>query len=157
MERKRFYLTKDGYKKTKEKYQKLRKIRQAKAKNGIPRFFQSEEVNPEYLVLQEDLELLEEQIAEFKDILRNAKLIKAPPRRKQNIIHLGASVLVENGNGNQDEFHIVGSLEANPSTGEISDESPVGQALLGHKEGEEVSIDSATKTIYKIKRIQYKL
>jgi len=157
MERKRFYLTKDGCKKIKEKYQKLRKIRQAKAKNGIPRFFQSEEVNPEYLTLQEDLELLEEQITEFKNILRNTRLIKAPPRRKQNIIYLGASVLVENKKGKQDEFHIVGSLEADPSTGKISNESPVGQALLGHKKGEEISIDSAVKTIYKIKRIQYKL
>ncbi len=57
--------------------------------------------------------------------------------------------------GQIDEFTIVGTLEANPSIGKISNESPVGKSLLNHKIGDEVIIQSAVKTIYKIKARRY--
>jgi len=57
--------------------------------------------------------------------------------------------------GQEDEFEIVGSLEANPSIGRISNESPVGKALLGHEVREEIVISSPVKTVYKIKDIKY--
>jgi transcription elongation factor GreA len=57
--------------------------------------------------------------------------------------------------GETDEFRIVGSVEANPSLGLISNESPVGKALLGRRVGEEVIISSPIKTRYKIKKIRY--
>jgi transcription elongation factor GreA len=59
--------------------------------------------------------------------------------------------------GQIDEFTILGTLEANPSIGKISNESPVGRALLSHKAGEEIIISSNIKTIYKIKEIRYEL
>jgi transcription elongation factor GreA len=52
---------------------------------------------------------------------------------------------------------IVGTLEANPSEGRISIESPVGKALLGKKVGDEVIITSPIKIVYKIKKIKYEL
>ena len=157
MEKKRFYLTKQGLEKIKKQYQELRRLRKSKSKEGVPQVFHSEEVNPDYLVFQEDMSFLEDQIAEFKFILKNAKLIKPPSKEKQNIVHLGASVLVETDDGQLDEFKIVGSLEANPSLGRISNESPVGKVLLGRKVGEEVVVQSAIKTVYKIKSIRYNI
>ena len=58
-----------------------------------------------------------------------------PSKEKRNVVGLGATVGVEV-DGQKDEFQLVGSLEANPSAGRISNESPVGRALLGHRAGE---------------------
>jgi transcription elongation factor GreA len=83
-------------------------------------------------------------------------LIKIPAKDKQKIISLGAKVKIEV-DGQRDEFTLVGTLEANPALGRISNESPVGKALLGHKVGEEVSVSSPIKTTYKIKSIKYEI
>jgi len=154
MENKKFYLTKEGLEKIKKEYQELQTIRESKSKEGVPSF-SSEDVNPEYLIFQEDLKFLEDRITELKEVLKSVQLIKTPPREKQNIISLGADILVETDDGQSDEFKIVGSLEANPSLGKISNESPVGKALLGHKIGDQVMVQSAVKAIYKIKKIKY--
>ena len=156
MGERKFYLTESGLEKLKKEYRELQKLRRSKSKSESPRFLHSEEINPEYLAFQEDISFLEDRITNLKYILRNAEIIKAPPKEKQNTINLGALVLVQAGDGQVDEFNIVGSLEANPSFGKISDKSPAGKALLGHKIGDEVVINSAIKTIYKIKNIKYK-
>lgn len=72
----------------------------------------------------------------------------------QDIIDLGAMVAVEV-NGQKVEFKLVGCLEADPDTGKISNESPVGKALLGHRAGEEVTLAGAGKAVYKIKAVKY--
>jgi len=151
---KKSYLTKEGLEKIKKEYQSLKSFKSSKIKGDIPEIWHSEDLNPEYLSFQEDLSLLESRIVELKYILKNAQLIKPPPKEKQNIINLGAKVLVEV-DGQTDEFQIIGTLEANPAIGKISNESPVGRALLGHKIGDEVTISSPIKTVYKIKKIKY--
>jgi len=151
---KKFYLTKEGLERIKKEYQDLKDLRLAKTKGEAPKTWQSEDLNPEYLSFQEDLSFFETRIAELEYILKNAELIKIPPKDKQNIVNLGARVLVEV-DGQKDEFEIVGSLEANPALGKISNESPVGRALLGRKVGEEVIVSSPIQTVYKIKKIKY--
>ena len=96
------------------------------------------------------------RIDELRNILEHHELIKNPAKDKQGIIGLGSkvNVIVD---GQKDEFIILGTLEANPALGKISNESPVGKALLGHKIGDEVMISSPIKTIYKIKSIKYKI
>jgi len=152
---KKFYLTEQGLEKIKEEYQNLKDLKFSKTKGEVPKIWQSEDLNPEYLSFQEDLSFLEARIAELENIFKNTELIKPPPKEKQKVINLGATVLVEV-DGQTDEFEILGSLEANPSLGKISNESPVGKALLGHRAGEEVLISSPIKTLYKIKKIKYK-
>ncbi len=151
---KKFYLTKEGLEKIKKEYRNLRSLRLAKTKGEAPKIFESEDLNPEYLSFQEDLSFLESRIVELEYILKNTLLIRPPAGKKQNIIDLGAKVTVEVSN-QIDEFTIVGSLEANPALGKISNESPVGQALLGHRAGEEISVSSPIETIYKIRKIRY--
>jgi transcription elongation factor GreA len=151
---KKFYLTKNGLGKIKQEYQELQRIKNLKANDEVPSIFHSEDINPEYLSYQEDLILLENRLSELENILKNFQLIKIPPKEKQNVIGLGAKVLVEV-DGQNDEFEIVGTLEANPSLGKISNESPVGQALLGRRVEDEVVVSSSVRTIYKIKKIRY--
>jgi transcription elongation factor GreA len=118
---------------------------------------ESEDLNPEYLAFQEDLSFLENRSAELEEILKHVELIKAPPKEKQNTVYLGATVTLEDKSGLINEFMIVGTLEANPSEGKISSESPVGKAILGKKIGDEVVITSPIKVVYKIKKIKYQL
>lgn len=153
---KKFYLTKEGLEKIKKEYEDLRNLKFLKTKGEMPKIWHSEDLNPEYLSFQEDLSFLETRIAELEYILKNAELIKAPSKEKQNIINLGAQVIV--GVDDQtDEFEIVGTLEANPAIGKISNESPVGKILLGHKVGDEVIVSSPIMTTYKIKKIKYNI
>ena len=131
-------------------------IKHMKTTGEAPKILHSEDVDPEYLAYQEDLSLLEIKLAELETILKNANLIKNPPKVKQGTIGLGATVMVEIG-GQVDEFTIVGTLEANPADGRISNESPVGRLLLGRQVGDEVVVSSPHKTTYKIKKIKYSI
>jgi len=154
IEEKTYYLTKDGLKRIKKEYEDLQQIKLMKSRGEAPKILHSEDVDPDYLALQEDLSLLDIKIAELETILKNTRLIKTPLKIEQGTINLGATVLVSI-NGNDDEFTIVGTLEANPAQGKISNESPVGQVLLGKTVGEEIKLNAPTRTTYKIKKISY--
>ncbi|MBI2642494.1 MAG: GreA/GreB family elongation factor [Candidatus Wildermuthbacteria bacterium] len=151
----KFHLTKEGLKRIKKEYEKLLGFRDIKARGEVPSIWHSEDVNPEYLTYQEDLTLLETRIVEYENIIKNAELITTPPKGKHNVVFLGARVTVAVDNGLIDEYEIVGTLEANPSLGKISIESPVGRALLGLKVGDEVAVSSPKKTIFRVKKVQY--
>lgn len=155
-EEKKFYLTREGLEKIKQEYEALKELKLAKTRGESPKILHSEDLNPEYLAFQEDVSFLESRINELDVILKNAVLIKAPAKNKQNIVDLGATISVDVA-GQADEFMLIGSLEANPSIGRISNESPVGRALLGHKVGEAVVVSSPIQTTYKIKKIKYRL
>lgn len=149
-----YYLTKEGLEKVKKEHQKLLDFKKAKTKDEVPSIWHSEDVNPEYLSFQEDMSLMEARIVEYENILRNAELIKKPQKEKQDTIQLGATVVCEVG-GEKDEFVLVGSLEANPALGKISDESPVGKALLDSRVGDVITVNSSVKVSYKILKISY--
>ena len=155
-EEKKFYLTKQGLEKIKKEYQDLKELKLAKTKGESPKVLHSEDLNPEYLAFQEDVSFLEARMVELENTFKNVELIKLPKKEKQNVIDLGATVLVSV-DGQNDEFTLIGSLEANPSIGKISNESPVGKALLGHRVGDEVVVSSPIETIYRIKKIKYKI
>ncbi len=154
VEEKKFYLTKEGLERLKREYRDLKELKLAKTKGESPKLLHSEDLNPEYLAFQEDLSFLEIRLAELENTLKNAEIIKSPNKERQNTINLGATVSVEV-DGQNDEFTLVGSLEANPSVGKISNESPVGKALLGHRAGDKVIVSSPIQTAYKIKKIRY--
>jgi len=153
-ERNNFYLTKDGLKNIKKEYETLKVLRAAKVKGDVPSLLESEDLNPDYVAFQEDLSFLENRLVELETIIEKVSIIKKPAKLYASVIDLGATVAVDVG-GHKDEFTIVGTLEASPALGKISNESPVGKALLGHKIGDEVVVSSPVKTIYKIKKIHY--
>lgn len=154
-DKKIFYLTKDGLNQIKKEYQELRELKKLKATDQWPKF--SNKINIQYSSFfnDEDTTALDERIQELEEILKYAKLIRQPSGRKISRVVLGSTVSVES-EGQSDEFTIVGSIEANPSLGKISNESPVGQALLGKKINEIVKINSPEEIAYRIKRISYK-
>ena len=154
MAEQKFYLTKQGLEKIQKERDKLVEFKRLKTKGDVPAIWHSEDVNPEYLAFQEDMTLLETKLVEYENILKNFEIITPPPKAQRNAVHLGAKVLVEV-DGEKDEFVIVGTLEANPAVGMISNESPVGSALLGHKTGEAVTVNSSVAVSYKILKVTH--
>ena len=150
----KFYVTRQGLEKVKKEYEKLLEFKHQKTLGETPSILHSEEANPEYLAFQEDMSLLDARLAEYENILQNAELIRKPSKNKVNVLDLGATVVCEI-DGEKDEFTIVGSLESNPSAGKISNESPVGKALLGNKVGDVVTVNSSVVVTYKILKISY--
>lgn len=155
MEGKTFYITKEKLDELKKEHAELVAIEHRKAVGEeAPRVLESEDLNPEFLSFQEDMSFLRSRIKELETIFEKHEIIKTPTKEDKEIVGLGAKVLVSV-NGEKDEFEITGTLEANPSLGKISNESPVGKALLGRKVGEEIVVSSPTKTVYKINKIKY--
>ena len=107
--------------------------------------------NAEYSSARQDQERAEGRITEIDHILKNSEVIKQP--KKKDTVELGNTVVLKNAKGEM-TFAVVGSVEADPLEGKISDESPMGKAILGKKLGEEVEIVTPTDTKkYKISTI----
>lgn len=92
--------------------------------------------NAEYDAAREEQGLVESRIAEIEDVLLNADIIK---ETKSSTVHLGSKVEVKTGKKTF-TYHIVGPVEANPLEGRISNESPIGVALMGKKVGDIATI-----------------
>ncbi|HSX45446.1 MAG TPA: transcription elongation factor GreA [Candidatus Saccharimonadia bacterium] len=104
--------------------------------------------NAEYQSALAEKDRNEARVSELENILLNVEIIKKPRGARQ--VQLGSSVKLKN-DGKTKEFQVVGTVEADPLNGKISDESPIGQALLGKGEGDKVEITAGGETIsYKI-------
>jgi transcription elongation factor GreA len=104
--------------------------------------------NAEYQAARAEQDRNETRITEIQHILQNVEIIKAP--RGDSKVQLGSKVTLK-GSGKSKEFQVVGTVEADPLNGKISDESPIGMALLGKKVGEAVEIKTpAETTTYKV-------
>jgi transcription elongation factor GreA len=93
--------------------------------------------NAEYQTAREEQDRLESRISELEHIIQNSQIIKKPKSDGQ--VRLGSSVKLKDG-GKPIDYQVVGTMEANPAAGKISDESPIGKALLGKKVGDKVEI-----------------
>lgn len=100
--------------------------------------------NAEYASARSEQERTENRIAEIEHILKNVEIIAAP--KNGNKVRLGSHVKLKGEVGKTKEFQVVGTVEADPSEGKISDESPLGKVLLGKKVGDEVEILTTTET-----------
>lgn len=96
--------------------------------------------NSEYDEAKSEQGKLYSKIAELHSLLENAEIVEAEIV-EQGVVGLGSKVTVLDIEFNEEEtFHIVGSQEADPMAGKLSEESPIGRGLIGHKEGETVTI-----------------
>lgn len=108
--------------------------------------------NAEYQEAKEEQSLLETEIAKLEETIRDAVLIKK--NHRTDAVEIGATVSVRSERGDE-TFTIVGSEEANPKEGKISNESPLGRAFLGKKNGSTVEVKTPGGTsIYEIVEIK---
>jgi transcription elongation factor GreA len=95
--------------------------------------------NAEYDDAKNEQAMLEARIATLEDNLRSATVVDSS-ELGTDLVRVGSIVHVKDAEGKSNKYTIVGSAEANPAEMKLSNESPVGKALLGHKRGEEVRI-----------------
>jgi transcription elongation factor GreA len=105
--------------------------------------------NAEYSSARQDQERNENRISEIEHIIQNVEIIKKP--KADNKVQLGSVVKLKSSSGKAKEFKIVGTIEADPLNGKISDESPIGKVLIGRTSGETVKIQTPIEaSTYKI-------
>ena len=108
--------------------------------------------NAEYQTARQEQGRLEDRISEIEHILQSVEVIKKP--RAGSKVQLGSTVELKDEAGKAKQFQVVGTVEADPLSGKISDESPIGKALLGKAVGEDVEIKTPAETsTYKIVKI----
>lgn len=109
--------------------------------------------NADYSAAKEEQGFLEGRIQELERILRNVVIIDPNARRDQ--VDIGARItILEDGFDEPEDYYMVGPKEADPANGRISHESPIGKALLGHREGDEVEVDTPNGSLtFKILKI----
>jgi transcription elongation factor GreA len=100
----------------------------------------STENNAEYDDAKNEQAFIEGRILALENILRNATVIERP--EQPGVVELGDAILIQNQDGKIEQYTIVGSAEADPLNGRISEVSPVGKALLGKKTGDSVEVST---------------
>ena len=94
--------------------------------------------NTEQILFEDELAFLDRRIHDLEDMLADAELIK--PDHDYSTVNIGDTAVIQDEDGELETYTIVGVAEADPTAGLISNESPMGRALLKHKVGEEVSV-----------------
>lgn len=143
-------LTREGLEKIKDEYETAVSVTRAEVAERIKeaRSFGDLSENAEYDAAKEEQAELEERINKLESMIRNAKVIDEDELDK-DIVNVGNTVtLKENGVEEVVIYKIVGSTEADPFKGMISNESAVGKALIGAKIGETVEVEVPDGKIY---------
>ena len=135
-------LTPEGHEKLKQEIEFLRgdKRREIADRIRVAREFGDIAENAEYDDAKNEQAMLEHKIAQLEERLLNAKVIDKGDI-DTSVVSIGSTVRLKDVDANQTvEYHIVGSAEANPSEQKLSNESPVGKAIMGRKKGETVEV-----------------
>jgi transcription elongation factor GreA len=138
MDEKPVLLTKEGLRALEDELDQLVNVRRGEVAERIrqARDFGDIAENAEYTEAKNEQSLLEGRILTLEVMVRNAVMIEEEPRER-GVVAVGAEVKVSSDEG-EEIYSIVGAAEADPLVGRISNESPLGRALLGHKAGDEV-------------------
>lgn len=143
--KKQFHLTQQGVDELKKELKDLVALRSDIANRiKTAREFGDLGENMEYSAARLEQERNETRISEIEHILSNVEIITAP--KSEGKVVLGSAVELKSDSGKTKQFQVVGTIEADPLNGKISDESPIGQGLMGKKKGEKIEIKTPAET-----------
>jgi transcription elongation factor GreA len=136
------YLTREGYEKLKEELKYLREVKRVEIAEHIRIAKEDGDLseNAGYDAAKYEQSIVEGRILTLEAILTNAQIIKNDG--ETDVVTLGNRVTVQEEGYDPETYHIVGSTEADPSKGRISNESPLGQAILGKAVGDTVQVST---------------
>ena len=137
-------LTDEGLKKLEEELEQLKTVtrKEVADKIKVALSFGDLSENSEYYEAKNEQALVESRIVQIEAMLKNVKILDEDELTNDNV-SVGSKVKLFDKEFNEEvDYQIVGSTEADPMSGRISDESPVGQGLLGHKVGDVVEIET---------------
>ena len=141
-------LTPEGKKKLEEELEELIRQRpEITERIATARAFGDLKENEEYSSARNEQKLAENRILEIEEILKSAQVIKGGKRTK---VALGTTVKLDMG-GKEVEYSLVGTVEADPLAGKISNESPIGKELMGRKAGDEFEFNGKKVKVLELK------
>ncbi len=151
------FLTKEGYQKLQEELDHLRSTKRQEVAARLHEALEGGELieNAEYEAAKNEQAFVEGRIQELELLLATAQIIEENngKGKKHDVIQMGSKVTIKEGNFESETFIIVGAAEANPREGKISNESPIGKAILNHKVGDSVKVETPGGT-YTVKIIK---
>lgn len=150
------YLTQAGVAKLRAELEDLKGPRRTELAKRLRVAIQQGDLseNADYSKAKEDQAFLEGRIQELETILGRAVII-SEDGSKDGVIRVGTKVTIQEDGREPVRYFMVGAQEASPREGKISNESPIGKALLGHKEGDEVAAETpAGPLIFKILHVE---
>jgi len=136
----KIFVTPEGMQKLKDEYKELTEVRRPEIAERIEKASSLGDIseNAEYTTAKEDQSFVEGRISELEQVINNAEVIEGSG---DGTVQVGCKVTVHV-EGSEEEFHIVGALEANPEKKKISHESPLGTALIGKKVGDKIQVEA---------------
>lgn len=141
---KQIYVSKEGFEKLQNELEHLKTVKRVEVAEAIKkaRAYGDLSENSEYDEAKNEQAKVVSRIAELEELISNAQII-SETEIQEDVINLGSVVQVHDFAFDEDiEYYIVGSNEANPLLGRISDLSPIGSAMLGHRAGDEVLFEA---------------
>ncbi len=149
------YLTREGYEKLCQELEHLRTTRRQQVARRLHEALSEGDVleNAELEAARNEQAFVEGRIMELEALLADVEIIEET--EGGDVIKLGSRVTIVEGNGAPETYHIIGSAETAPSEGKISYESPLGKALMGHRAGDEVTVNApGGLLVFRIIRVQ---
>ena len=136
------FLTREGYEKLQEELDMLRSSKRQEIANRLHEAMEGGELieNAEYEAAKNEQAFVEGRIKELEILLATARVISET--EKAEAIQIGSKVTIQEDGNEPEMYTIVGAAEANPRGGRISNESPLGRALLNRKVGDQVQVDA---------------
>ena len=136
------YLTQEGYQKLQEELEYLRTVKRQEVANRLHEAMEGGELieDAEYEAAKNEQAFVEGRIQELEILLANARIIDG--KSKSEDIQVGATVTIKEDGNEPEVYPIVGPAEANPRCGKISNESPLGRALMERKIGDVVYVEA---------------
>ncbi len=136
------YVTAEGLAKLKAELHDLKTVKRRETAERVDaaRSLGDLSENAEYQEAKQHLGMIESRILQLNEMLKNISVIESE-KGAGGVVTIGSTVVVQSA-GKKKEFQIVGSNEADPAAGRISNESPIGNAFLGHKKGDAVSVST---------------
>jgi transcription elongation factor GreA len=136
------FLTREGYEKLQEELDFLRSSKRQEIANRLHEAMEGGELieNAEYEAAKNEQAFVEGRIKELEILLATARVISET--EKAEVIQIGSKVTIQETGNDPEVYTIVGAAEANPRAGRVSNESPLGRALLNRRAGDQVSVDA---------------
>lgn len=137
------FLTREGYAKLQEELEYLRTKKREEIAQRLHEAMEGGELieNAEYEAAKNEQAFVEGRIKELEYLLASAKIIEEGGAHG-NVVQVGSRVTIQEEGAEPEVYTIVGAAEANPVLGRISNESPLGKALIGKKAGDNVQVDA---------------
>jgi transcription elongation factor GreA len=139
------FLTPSGYQKLQDELEQLKTVKRQEVAARLREAMEGGgdmgvDLDAEYEAAKNEQAFVEGRIQEIETLLANARVIENSGKRE--VVDVGATVTIKEGRNKPEVYTVVGRAEANPREGRISNESPLGQAVMDHRAGDKVDVEA---------------